>query len=130
MRAVTGWFSRPDCPQTSIAFLSSLRDSSKFRFWYSSTAFLLSLVTFSTAAESSASARAVAEVASATREGAGRRTDGSISERGGGGVVAEEFRKRWAVLAKVASMYHGPAGISRLAGARGTIRKASRIMSI
>jgi hypothetical protein len=80
--------------QTSIALFSSLRASSKFRFWYSSTAFLLSLVTFSTAAESSASARAVAEVAQRRGSGApGRRTDGSLSNgharrRGGG------FRKR------------------------------------
>ena len=42
----------PRLGQTSMALLSSLRASSKFRFWYSSTAFLLSLVTFSTAAES------------------------------------------------------------------------------
>ena len=98
VRAVTGWFSSPDWVQISTALLSSLRASSKFRFWYSSTAFLLSLVTFSTAAESSAAARAVDEVVRTTTGSRVRQTRRRLAFRRGKrsmkGGVAEEFRKR------------------------------------
>src|SRR6478735_8633163 len=127
VRAVTGWLSRPAWLHVSMAALSSLRASSKFRFWYSSTAFLLSLVTFSTAAESSAAARAVDEVAPRTTAAAGRARHRQMSKRlaigrGMNGGVNSGFRKRWAVLPEVAPMYHAQPENSR---PRGTFGRAA-----
>jgi hypothetical protein len=46
------------------------------------------------------------------------------------GGVAEEFRKRWAALATVASLYHAQPEISRSGRGTPALSESSRIMLI